>query len=90
MDVSDFAIGTVLSQKFEDGKIHTCACLSRKLSPAEFSYDVFDKELLEIVYALKKWGHYVAGTAHATTIFSHHQNLKYFTKIVKLNRRQAR
>ena len=89
-NASNFAIGTVLSQKFEDGKIHPCVFLSGKLSPAEFNYDVFDKEMLSIVYALQKWRHYVLGTAHKTTIFSDHQNLEYFSKKVKLNRRQAR
>jgi len=89
-DASDFAIGAVLSQKFEDGKIHQCAFLSRKMSPVEFNYDVFYKEMLAIVYALQKWRHYALGTSHKITIFSDHQNLEYFTKKVKLNRRQAR
>jgi len=89
-DASDFAIGAVLSQKFEDVKIHLCPFLSRKLSPAEFNYDIFDKEMLAIVYALQNWRHYVLGTEHKTTIFSDHQNLEYFTKKVKLNRRQPR
>jgi hypothetical protein len=60
------------------------------LSPAEFNYDLFDKEMLAIVYALQKWRHYALGTPHKITIFSDHQNLEYFTKKVKLNRRQAR
>jgi len=89
-DASDFAIGAVLSQKFEDGKIHPCAALSRKLSPAEFNYDVLDKEMLAIVYALQKWRHYVLGTEHKTIVLMDHQNLEYFTKKVKLNRRQPR
>jgi len=88
-DDSDFVIGAVLSQKFEDGKIHPCAFLSNKLSPAEFNYDVFDKEMLAIIYALQKWRHYVFGTAYKATIFSHHQNVEPFTKKVKLNRRKA-
>jgi len=89
-DASDFAIGAVLSQKFEDGNIHPCAFLSRQMSPAEFNYDVFDKEMLAIVYALQKWRHYALGTPYKLTIFSDHQNLEHFTKKVKLNRRQAR
>jgi hypothetical protein len=44
---SEFAIGAVRSQKFEDRKVHPCAFLSRKLSPAKFDYDVFNKEMLE-------------------------------------------
>jgi len=89
-DASDFTVGVVLSQKFEDGKIHPCAYLSPKLSPAEFNYDVFDKEMLAIVYALQNWRHYVLETEHTTTIFSNHHNPEYFTNMVKLDRRQAR
>jgi hypothetical protein len=34
-DASDFFIAGVLSQKFEDGKIHPVRCGSWKLNPAE-------------------------------------------------------
>jgi hypothetical protein len=89
-DASDFAIGAILSQKFEDGKIHPVSFLSKKLSDAEFNYDVFDKEMLAIVYALEKWRQFLQGSEFKTTIFSDHQNLSYYTTKVVLNRRQAR
>jgi hypothetical protein len=38
-DVSDFAIGAVLSQKFENGE-HPIAFLSRKSLPRERNYSV--------------------------------------------------
>ena len=89
-DSSDFALGAVLSQKFEDGKIHHCDFLSSELSPADINYDVFDKEMLAIVFALQRWRHFLQGSEFTTIIFSDHQNLSHFTKKVKLNRRQAR
>jgi len=89
-DASDFAIGAILSQKFEDGKIHPVSFISRKLSDAEFNYDVYDKEMLAIVYSLEKWRQFLQGSEFKTTIFSDHQNLSYFTEKVILNRRQAR
>jgi len=45
--------------------------------------------MLAIVYALQTWSHYVLGTADKTKIFSDHQNLEYFTKMVKSNKGQA-
>jgi len=48
-DASDFALGALPSQQLEDGKIHPCDFISRKLSPVEFRYDVFDKAMLAIV-----------------------------------------
>jgi len=90
MDASDFAIGAILSQKFEDGKIHPIAFISRQLSSAEMNYDVYDKEMLAIVYALEKWRQFLQGSEFKMIVSSDHQNLAYFTTKVTLNRRQAR
>jgi len=84
-DASDFAIGAILSQKFEDGKIHPVSFISRKLSSAEMNYDVYDKEMLAIVFALEKWRQFLQGSEFTTVVFSDHQNLAYFTTKVTLN-----
>jgi hypothetical protein len=89
-DASDFAIAGILSQKFEDGKVHPVRFVSRKLTLAELNYDVYDKEMLAVVFSLKKNRHYLLGAVHKTTIFSNHQNLTYFKTVVLLNRRQER
>jgi len=89
-DASDFAIAGILSQKFEDGKIHPVRFTSRKLTPAELNYDVYDKEMLAVVFSLNKNRHYLQGAEHKTTIYSDHQNLTYFQSTPLLNRRQAR
>jgi hypothetical protein len=88
-DASDFAIAGILSQKFEDGKIHPVRFTSRKLSPAELNYDVYDKEMQAVVFSLNKNRHYLQGAVHKTTIYSNHQNLTYFKSAILLNRRQA-
>jgi len=89
-DASDFAIASILSQKFEDGRVHPVRFVSRKLTPAELNYDVYDKEMLAIVFSLRKNRHYLQGAEHKTMIYSDHQNLTYFTTAILLNRRQAR
>jgi len=38
----------------EDGKIHHIGFMERKLSPAELNYDIYNKEMLAVVFALKK------------------------------------
>jgi len=90
MDASDFAIAGILLPKFEDGKIRPVSLISRKLNPVELNYDVYDKEMLAIVYSLKKWRHFLQGAMHKTIIYSDHQNLTYFKSTVILIRRQAR
>jgi hypothetical protein len=89
-DTSDFAIAGILSQKFEDGNLHPVSFISRKLSQAELNYDVFDKEMLAIVFSLRKWRYFLQGAEHKTIIYSDHQNLTSFKTAVSLNRRHAR
>ncbi|MBW0512278.1 hypothetical protein O181_051993 [Austropuccinia psidii MF-1] len=53
-DASDYALGAVLSQNSDSGK-HPIAFDSRKRLPAELKYEIHDKELLGIVWALMHW-----------------------------------
>ena len=41
-DASDFAIGVVLSQGDEEGRLHPVAFHSRKFQPAEINYGIHD------------------------------------------------
>ncbi len=87
-DASDRAIGACLTQERE-GKRHPIAYFSRKMTPAEQNYEIYDKELLAIVAALRHWRVYCEG-APKLTIYSDHKNLTYFTTTKELTRRQAR
>lgn len=42
MDASDFALGTVLSQMGEEGRLHLIAFHSRKFLAAEINYEIHD------------------------------------------------
>jgi hypothetical protein len=52
-DASEWAIGYVLCQEGEDGKVHPVAFDGRKLKAAELNYLVYEKELLTIKEALR-------------------------------------
>jgi hypothetical protein len=88
-DASDYAMEAVLSQRFEDGKIHPVAIILRKFAPAKLNYQIYDKEMLAIVYAMKQWRCYLQGAIHTTIVYSDHMNLQYFKETNQLNRRQA-
>jgi len=79
MDASDYAMGAILEQNDAFSQSHPVAYYSKSLQPAEWNYEIHDKELLAIVQALKHFCHYLQGNVHQTKIFSDHMNLKYFT-----------
>ena len=69
-DASCIGLGCVLMQ---DGKV--VAYASRQLKPHEQSYPTHDLELVVVVFALKKWRHYLYG--EKCRIFTYHKSLKY-------------
>ncbi len=89
-DASDKAIGAVLNQKDENGKLVPTAYYSRKMTEPESNYDIHDKELLAIVEALRTWRVYLEGAKHPVQIYTDHKNLLYWTTTKELNRRQVR
>jgi hypothetical protein len=52
-DSSDYVQRGCLSQ-MKDRVLYPVAFFSRKLSPAEYNYEIYDKELLAIVNALEQ------------------------------------
>jgi len=89
-DSSDFATGAVLSQiSSEDEKWHPVAFLSKSLSPVEWNYEIYDKEMLAIIRALQEWRHIIEGAEHQCEIWTDHKNLEYFMMAKQLNWRQA-
>ena len=89
-DTSAYAVGTVLQQGGEKGKLHPIAFLSQTLDTTQRNWDIYNKELFAVVHALETWRPYLVGNAHKTLINTDHNNLTYFKAAQKLNRRQAR
>jgi len=54
-DASEYTMKVVLSQQVENSKIYSYAFLSRKFSPAEINYNIYDKKITVIIQAFKKW-----------------------------------
>ena len=49
MDASDFAIGAILSQVWDDGE-HPVAYKSRKMNATEGNYATHERELLVVIH----------------------------------------
>jgi hypothetical protein len=88
-DASAYAVGATLQQDFKDGR-HPVAYFSKSLLPAERNYDIYDRELLSIIYAIKAFRYMLLGAKHKFLVQSDHNNLKYFKSARKITPRQAR
>ncbi|MBW0573459.1 hypothetical protein O181_113174 [Austropuccinia psidii MF-1] len=88
-DASDYALGAVLSQISDSGK-HPIAFDSRKLLPAELNYEIHDKELLGIVWALKRWRAFLLSLSSSFEVLTDHSSLQYFMSSKILTGCQAR
>jgi hypothetical protein len=75
---SDTSSGAVLTQTDINGDRHLIAFLSKTFMDTEQQYEIYDRELLGIVCALKEWRHYIQGSGHTTLVHTDHQNLTYF------------
>ncbi|MBW0529643.1 hypothetical protein O181_069358 [Austropuccinia psidii MF-1] len=76
-DASDYALGAVLSQVDDLGK-HPIAFDIRKLLPAELNYEIHDKELLGIFWALKHWRAFLLSISNPFEVLTDHSSLQYF------------
>ena len=64
--------------------------ISKSLSDTERNYEIHDKEMLAVVRCLEVQRHFLEGAAIKFEIQTDYKNLKYFMKVQKLNRRQAK
>ncbi|MBW0464694.1 hypothetical protein O181_004409 [Austropuccinia psidii MF-1] len=71
----DYALGAVLSQVNDSGK-HPIVFNSFKLLPDELSYEIHDKELFSIVWALKRWSAFLLSLSHSFEVLTDHFSLK--------------
>ncbi|KAG5720731.1 hypothetical protein E4T56_gene5016 [Termitomyces sp. T112] len=62
-DSLDFAMGAVLFQQLkEDGKWHPVAFYSKSFNAVEWNYEIYDKEMLAIIWFFEEWQHFLEGT----------------------------
>jgi hypothetical protein len=89
-DASDYVVAGVLSQTDPEGVTRPVAYYSKRMSPAEGNYEIYDKELLAIVRCFEQWRPELEGAAHPIQVLSDHKNLQYFATTKQLSHRQAR
>ena len=85
----DFISTGVLSQYGDDSILHPVALYSEKHSPAEYNYEIYDKELMAIFRAFEEWRPELEGALFPIQVLSDHKNLEYFMSTKLLNRCQT-
>ena len=90
VDASGFATGGVLYQKCEDDLWHPIAYRSQSMNEAERNYQIWDREMLAIIEALKDWRQFLEGLPQPFEIITDHRNLEFWRTAQHLTRRQAR
>jgi hypothetical protein len=88
-DASGYGVGAVLLQKDVNDKWRPIAFASRKLKGAEVRYTVTEQECLAIVFALRKWRHYLHG-GPKFDIVTDHMALRWLMSLREPRGRLAR
>ena len=89
VDASKWCVGGTLYQVDDQGVMRPCAFFSKKNSPAECNYEIYDKEMLAIIRCLEEWDAELR-SVKGFKICSDHKNLEYFMSVRKLTERQMR
>ena len=89
-DAFDYVIGGVLSQLDFTNILRPVAYFSKKHIPAEYNYEIYDKELMAIIRYFEAWRPELEGSTFSIHILSDHKNLVYFMTTKTLNHYQAR
>lgn len=79
-DASKVAVGAVLCQRGEDGKVHPIEYASRTMTAAERGYSACEQESLAVVFALRKFRLYLLSSIPFELITDHDALRFAFTK----------
>ena len=82
-------MGAVLLQADKEGVERPVSYFSRKMTPAESNYPIYDKEPLSIMAVLGKLQHYLLYACHFVILCTDYKALKYYKSPHKMNLRQA-
>ena len=85
VDISAFAVGAVLIQQDKQGRRRHVGYFSKTLNETKRNYDIWDREFMAVILALRFWRHLLQGSPHKVVIFTNHTNLQYYHHPQKIN-----
>ncbi len=90
IDALNYVFKDILSQYNENEILHSVTYFSKKHNSVECNYEIYDKELMIIVCAFKKWWSELEDSIYFIEMITNHKNLEYFMSTKQLSRHQAR
>ena len=90
VDASQYALGAILYQRNDGGKLQAVGYYSQTLNLAERNYDVYNRELLAVICALAHWRHLLLGAKHQVMVWTDHNNLTFYRHPQTISSRVAR
>jgi len=86
IDVSNYVFKDILFQYDENEILHSVTYFSKKHNSVKCNYEIYDKELIIIVCAFKKWWSELEDFIYFVEMITNHKNLEYFMLTKQLNR----
>jgi len=78
-----------LFQYNENEILHSVTYFLKKHNSVECNYEIYNKELMIIVYAFKKWWSELENSIYSVKMIMNHKNLEYFMSTKQLSYHQA-
>ncbi len=79
IDALDYAIDVEVGQIGKDRKYRPISFFLKKFLEIELNYEIYNKELLAIVRAIKENRYYLKEVKYQIIVYNNYQNLIYFT-----------
>ncbi len=89
INASNYVFKNILFQYDENEILHSVTYFSKKHNSIKCNYKIYNKELMIIVCAFKKWWSELEDFIYSVKIITNHKNLKYFMSIKQLSYHQA-
>ena len=89
IDTFSYISAGILSQYNNQGILHAVVLISKKRTPTEENYEIYNQELRAIMKSLEQWRQEYEESVHPMKILTDHKNLKYFMSSKLRNRRQT-
>jgi len=89
INASNYVFKDILFQYNENKILYSVAYFSKKHNSIECNYEIYNKELMIIVCAFKKWWSELENFIYSVEMITNHKNLEYFMSTKQLSHCQA-